>query len=85
MTKEAVRTLAVRLIAQDLQSSAPTLKRASARLRSRTKPAIERAYNRAHASSAHEVRVALAAIANLLRHRIPEWLCTIDRIPRDRV
>ena len=46
-------------------------------------PAIERiGRDRAHASSA---RVALAAIANLLRHGIPERLRVIDCIPRDRV
>ena len=30
------------------------------------------------------MRVALAAIANLLRHGIPEWLRAIDHIPGDR-
>ena len=41
-------------------------------------------YDRAHASSAREVCIALAAIANMLRRGIPERLHAIDRIPHDR-
>ena len=59
----------------------PKIKRAYARA---SDPAIERECDRAHASSAREVRVALAAIANLLRRGILERLHAIDLIPRDR-
>ena len=40
--------------------------------------------DRAYALSAREVRVTLAAIANLLCYEIPEWLRAIDHIPGDR-
>ena len=40
--------------------------------------------DRAHASSAREVRVALAAIANLLRRGIQEWLHAIDHSAIER-
>ena len=81
MAKEVVETLAVRSSALRSHPVEPKIKRAYARA---SDPAIERKCDRAQASSAREVRVALAAIANLLRHGIPEWLRAIDRIPHNR-
>ena len=59
MAKEAVKTLAVRS-----HPAEPKIECACARA---PDPAIERACDQAHASSTREVRVALVAIANLLR------------------
>ena len=67
---------------QSQKSSAPALEHQTQQSNAN---AIERiGHDRAHVSSAREVLVALAAIANLLRRGIPERLRAIDRIPRDR-
>ena len=71
----------MRLSALRLHPAEPKIKRNCARA---SDPTIERECDRAHASSAREVRVTLAAIATLLRRGIPERLHAIDRIPHDR-
>ena len=79
MAEEVVKTLAVR-------SSKHQRACARAPNQQSNAPAIECiGRDRAHASSAHKVRIALAAIANLLRRGIPKRLRAINRIPCDRV
>ena len=67
---------------QSQKLSAPVLEHQTQRSNANVIECISR--DRAHASSASEVHVALAAIANLLRRVIPERLRVINRIPGDR-
>ena len=81
MAKEAVKILAVRSSTLRSHPAEPKIEHTCARA---LDPAIERTCDRAHALLACEVRVTLAAIANLLHCRILERLQAIDLIPRDR-